>query len=57
MSFTLEVASVAQLKRALALDPYSPTFPTRAPEWNDPNPLAVDPYSPILPVREANRKI
>jgi len=39
----------------LALDPYSPIFVTRAPEWNGPEPLALDPYSPIAP-RPAGRK-
>jgi hypothetical protein len=39
----------------LALDPYSPVFVTRAPEWNGPEPLALDPYSPIVP-RLAGRK-
>jgi hypothetical protein len=33
----------------LALDPYSPTLPTHAPEQNDP--LSLDPYSPIVPTR------
>jgi hypothetical protein len=35
----------------LALDPYSPIFPARAPEWDDPDPLALNPYSPIVPTR------
>ena len=38
----------------LALDPYSPTFPTtRAPEWDDPEPLGLDPYGPITAVLAA----
>ena len=35
----------------LSLDPYSPIFPTHAPEWNDPDPRALNPYSPIFPAR------
>jgi hypothetical protein len=33
----------------LALDPYSPIFVAREPEWNGPQQLALDPYSPIPP--------
>jgi len=33
----------------LALDPYSPSFPTRAPDPKDRKPLALDPYGPITP--------
>jgi len=38
----------------LALDPYSPIFPIRRREWNDPDPVALDPYSPILPARASD---
>jgi hypothetical protein len=37
----------------LALDPYSPTVPPRAPEWNDPHPLALNPYSPTVATHPA----
>jgi hypothetical protein len=32
----------------LALDPYSPMFPPRAPQGNGADPLGLDPYSPTL---------
>jgi hypothetical protein len=35
----------------LAFDPYSPIFPTRAPESKDSDPLTFDPYSPVVPAR------
>lgn len=43
----------ADFRRAdpLALDPYSPIPPTRAPERDDADPLALSPYSPMLTTR------
>jgi hypothetical protein len=41
----------AALADPLALDPYSPMFVTRAPEWNGPDELALDPYSPACAPR------
>jgi hypothetical protein len=35
----------------LAFDPYSPAFPSGAPESKRSDPLALDPYSPIFPRR------
>jgi hypothetical protein len=48
----------ARVPRAdlLAFDPYSPIFPTRAPERSESDPLALDPYSPILPTCAPERK-
>jgi hypothetical protein len=40
----------------LALNPYSPIFPARAPEEKDSDPLALDPYSPTFPARVSERQ-